>query len=61
MSLHKYDPIINQHVMFYESKLPVGTRKLRLKRYQMVARWTGKGMDDLVNKVDTFYKKKGYF
>ncbi|CAD7926051.1 unnamed protein product [Amoebophrya sp. A120] len=51
MALRKYDPIVNQHVMFYETKLPVWRRQIKRAIERRHARATGDRMQELIQRV----------
>mmetsp|Transcript_6517 Transcript_6517/g.9547 ORF Transcript_6517/g.9547 Transcript_6517/m.9547 type:complete len:99 (-) Transcript_6517:3-299(-) len=51
MALKKYDPIVNRHVMFYETAIPKAPRKPRRPRPLAWFRWTGKNIQELVKNV----------
>mmetsp|Transcript_131585 Transcript_131585/g.328186 ORF Transcript_131585/g.328186 Transcript_131585/m.328186 type:complete len:103 (+) Transcript_131585:238-546(+) len=60
VALLKYDPIVNRHVMFYETPLskPVSRRR---KRPLSWFRWTGRHIQDLVKKVARTHERVGHF
>ncbi|CAJ1341846.1 unnamed protein product [Effrenium voratum] len=60
MALRKYDPLVNRHVMFYETAL-AKARRGKHRRPLAWARWTGKGIEELVKKVARKHEKLGYF
>ncbi|CAD7941686.1 unnamed protein product [Amoebophrya sp. A25] len=51
IALRKYDPIVNQHVMFYESKLPVWKRQVKRAIEMRYARHTGERNKELIMKL----------
>jgi large subunit ribosomal protein L33 len=56
LALRKHDPIVNQHVMFYESKTSMGQKKKPMKENSMrQMRLTGKKVHLLVAALE---KKK---
>merc|ERR1711862_633109 len=59
MALHKYDPIVNRHCMFYESQLSKPVRRLKRPRPLTFARWTGKGIQELVKAEQRKAEKQG--
>jgi len=54
MALRKHDPVVNQHVMFYEQKnlSTSQTQKLMRKRSVRNMRFTGKRIDQLVKQEE---------
>ena len=54
MALRKHDPIVNQHVMFYEQKNITASQSQKLMRKRSVRnmRFTGKRLDQLVKQED---------
>eukprot|EP00928_Gymnodinium_smaydae_P083564 TRINITY_DN6680_c0_g1_i1.p1 TRINITY_DN6680_c0_g1~~TRINITY_DN6680_c0_g1_i1.p1 ORF type:complete len:103 (+),score=15.31 TRINITY_DN6680_c0_g1_i1:87-395(+) len=61
VALHKYDPIVDRYVMFYETPINRPVRRVRLPRPIAWARWTGIGLQDLVKSAQKKYEKKGHF
>mmetsp|Transcript_51592 Transcript_51592/g.122764 ORF Transcript_51592/g.122764 Transcript_51592/m.122764 type:complete len:104 (+) Transcript_51592:99-410(+) len=61
MALRKYDPVVNRHVMFYETPLPKNTNRMRRKRSRLWARWTGNNIQELVKIVARKFEKTGQF
>mmetsp|Transcript_55815 Transcript_55815/g.157250 ORF Transcript_55815/g.157250 Transcript_55815/m.157250 type:complete len:104 (-) Transcript_55815:120-431(-) len=61
MALHKYDPIVNRHVMFYEALLKPVKRRFIRRKVRAWARWTGKGIQNLMKGVEKRHAKLGYF
>mmetsp|Transcript_92364 Transcript_92364/g.240682 ORF Transcript_92364/g.240682 Transcript_92364/m.240682 type:complete len:105 (+) Transcript_92364:131-445(+) len=62
VALRKYDPIVDRHVMFYETALTKRISRITWKpKPQAWARWTGKHIQELVNIVKKKHEKKGYF
>uniref|UniRef100_A0A7S1ARZ0 50S ribosomal protein L33 n=1 Tax=Noctiluca scintillans TaxID=2966 RepID=A0A7S1ARZ0_NOCSC len=59
MALHKYDPVVNRHVMFYESVMTKATRRLKRPRPMSYARWTGQGIQELVKIAAKKFEKTG--
>mmetsp|Transcript_119302 Transcript_119302/g.210785 ORF Transcript_119302/g.210785 Transcript_119302/m.210785 type:complete len:105 (-) Transcript_119302:46-360(-) len=62
VALHKHDPIVNRHVMFYEAALSKpGPKRLKRPRPIAWARWTGKHIQELVKNVQKTHERKGHF
>mmetsp|Transcript_55944 Transcript_55944/g.103510 ORF Transcript_55944/g.103510 Transcript_55944/m.103510 type:complete len:104 (+) Transcript_55944:91-402(+) len=61
MALRKHDPIVNRHVMFYETPMPKQTHRMRRKRARMWARWTGNNIQELVKTVARKFERTGHF
>mmetsp|Transcript_7465 Transcript_7465/g.16318 ORF Transcript_7465/g.16318 Transcript_7465/m.16318 type:complete len:104 (-) Transcript_7465:34-345(-) len=61
MALRKHDPIVNRHVMFYETTMPKHTQRMRRKRSRMWARWTGNNIQELVKVVARKFERTGHF
>uniref|UniRef100_A0A7S3HT58 Ribosomal protein L33 n=1 Tax=Spumella elongata TaxID=89044 RepID=A0A7S3HT58_9STRA len=61
VALLKYDPIVNRHVMFYETPISKPARKPRRPRPMAWFRWTGKNIQDLVKDVGRRHEQRGTF
>mmetsp|Transcript_18354 Transcript_18354/g.57751 ORF Transcript_18354/g.57751 Transcript_18354/m.57751 type:complete len:106 (+) Transcript_18354:172-489(+) len=62
MALHKFDPIVNRHVMFYETVVSGPPKRARRKKALAWARWTGSSfIRNFVKIVQKKHEKKGYF
>mmetsp|Transcript_30801 Transcript_30801/g.81694 ORF Transcript_30801/g.81694 Transcript_30801/m.81694 type:complete len:105 (-) Transcript_30801:96-410(-) len=61
MALLKFDPVVNRHVMFYETALSKPVRRARQRRPAAWARWTGKNIQEMVKEVARGHEKKGHF
>lgn len=60
MALRKYDPIVCQHVMFYEARLPTDWRKTqRSPRSRKYAYFTGECNRDMVRRYEKDIAKLG--
>ena len=60
MALKKYDPVVNTHVMFYETKLPTLNRHRISTRPLQFSRFTGERNGELLRAVEKKAEKKGY-
>ncbi|CAE7208149.1 mrpl33 [Symbiodinium sp. CCMP2592] len=60
MALRKYDPMVNRHVMFYEAALSK-PRRGKMRRPLAWARWTGRGIEELVKRVARKHDRYGFF
>eukprot|EP00392_Amoebophrya_sp_AT5.2_P016918 g17227.t1 len=58
MALRKYDPVVNQHVMFYETKLPVWRRQAKRAIERRYARHTGERNKELIQKISRSKKNQ---
>mmetsp|Transcript_99491 Transcript_99491/g.264425 ORF Transcript_99491/g.264425 Transcript_99491/m.264425 type:complete len:107 (-) Transcript_99491:91-411(-) len=62
MALHKFDPIVNRHVMFYETVISRPPRRARRIKALAWARWTGSSfIRNFVKRVQKKHETKGYF
>ena len=54
MALRKHDPVVNQHVMFYEQKNLSSSQSHKLMRKRSIRnmRFTGKRIDQLVKQEE---------
>mmetsp|Transcript_9039 Transcript_9039/g.18708 ORF Transcript_9039/g.18708 Transcript_9039/m.18708 type:complete len:105 (-) Transcript_9039:98-412(-) len=62
MALHKFDPLVNQHVMFYETVISKPPKRARRLKALAWARWTGSSfIRNFVKRVQKKHETKGYF
>ncbi len=52
MALRKFDPLVNQHVMFYETKLPTQKKKPMKQSSMRHMRMTGEKINLLVQNLE---------
>mmetsp|Transcript_20022 Transcript_20022/g.42747 ORF Transcript_20022/g.42747 Transcript_20022/m.42747 type:complete len:103 (+) Transcript_20022:143-451(+) len=61
VALLKFDPVVNRHVMFYETAISKPVKRVRRPRPTAWARWTGKNIQELIKVVAKKHEAKGHF